>query len=879
MTGSTLAGNSAGSQGGALWNDGTLMLTDSTLSGSSTGGDGGGIWNDGTLAVTDSTLSGSSAGHDGGAIWSDGTLTLTTSTLGFSTASHYAGGIWNGNGGTAAVSGSTLVHNWVFGSGFVGFGGGIWNDGTLTLTDSTLSGNACFDDGGGIWNGGTLALTNSTLYANTANRSGGGIFNVGVLSLLNSTLSGNGAVTGSGIFSPGTLTVNNSIVANNYGGDIIGAYTGGHNLVGVVALGALADNGGPTQTLALPAGSPAIDAADPALAPTTDQRGVARDSHPDIGAFEFVPGPTLTQSQDSVTAVEGSTATNTGTFDDTLGRAAVTLTASLGTVTWDAAAGTWAWSYIPAEGPSGPTAVTITATDTGGFEATTTFPLTVTDAPLSDETTATALSAIEGASTGDQVVGSFSDANPNSAPGDYTATIYWGDGGSSPAAAITQAAGVFSVHGSHTYAEEGTYHPYAVVTDNGGSTVTTSQTLVTETVADAALTDTSAAAAASATEGASTGTLTVAAFTDANSGDHHGDFTATIHWGDGSSGGTEVTYSNGTYSVSGSHTYAEEEHLRRHRRCRGRRGQHAGQASAKTTVAVADGALTERQRADRGEPPLRGASTGTHDGKLPFTDANSGDHTGDFTATIHWGDGSSSSTTVTYSNGTYGSFPGSHTYAEESTYAVTVDVAEPAGGKHADEGIGKTTVARWPTPLSDQTIATALCPPSRESRPATRWWAASATRTPTALPRRLSPATIYWGDGGGNPAAAITQAGGVFSVHGSHTYAEEGTYHLRRGHRQRRQHRHHQPDPRHRDGRAGGADGRRVRRRPGQRRAPASRADSPSSATTPTRLPGPPASSTRSTGATAARRPSPGRQATAVASRWTTSTRPLGRTP
>ena len=53
-------------------------------------------------------------------------------------------------------------------------------------------------------------------------------------------------------------------------------------------LGPLADNGGPTNTMALPAGSPAIDAADPALAPAADQRGRPRDPRPDIGAFEFV---------------------------------------------------------------------------------------------------------------------------------------------------------------------------------------------------------------------------------------------------------------------------------------------------------------------------------------------------------------------------------------------------------------------------------------------------------------------------------------------------------------------------------------------------------------------------------------------------------------
>ena len=51
----------------------------------------------------------------------------------------------------------------------------------------------------------------------------------------------------------------------------------------------LADNGGPTLTHALLAGSPAIDAGDTAVCPATDQRGVARDAACDVGAFEFVP--------------------------------------------------------------------------------------------------------------------------------------------------------------------------------------------------------------------------------------------------------------------------------------------------------------------------------------------------------------------------------------------------------------------------------------------------------------------------------------------------------------------------------------------------------------------------------------------------------------
>jgi hypothetical protein len=117
----------------------------------------------------------------------------------------------------------------------------------------------------------------------------------------------------------GTLLLHNTIVAGNFQGsaggpasdinnlfgsmvdpsssfNLIG--TGGsggltngvnHNLVGVSnpGLGPLQDNGGPTQTCALLSGSPAIDAGDPSLLGTTDQRGVVRTGHVSIGAFQF----------------------------------------------------------------------------------------------------------------------------------------------------------------------------------------------------------------------------------------------------------------------------------------------------------------------------------------------------------------------------------------------------------------------------------------------------------------------------------------------------------------------------------------------------------------------------------------------------------------
>src|SRR5206468_1530721 len=87
--------------------------------------------------------------------------------------------------------------------------------------------------------------------------------------------------------------------------------------------------------------------------------------------------PTISSDQAAVTVTEGAQASNRGTFDDAQGRDTVTLTASLGTVTKNAAAGTWSWSYTPTDNTPAPTNVTITATDSGGLSATTTFSLTV----------------------------------------------------------------------------------------------------------------------------------------------------------------------------------------------------------------------------------------------------------------------------------------------------------------------------------------------------------------------------------------------------------------------------------------------------------------------------------------------------------------------
>jgi len=201
------------------------------------------------------------------------------------------------------------------------YGGGVWNSGTLNVTNSTFSGNSAGIDGGGVWNSGTLNVTNSTFSGNIAGIEGGGIYNIlGTVNVTNSTFSGNSGGDGGGIYNDsGTTTVTNSILATDTGGNCAGFGTppvtdGGYNIsddttCGFTATGSsnstnpllatagLVNNGGPTQTIALQAASPAVDVIPSGVGnancPGFDQRGDPRPapgfSNCDIGAYELQP--------------------------------------------------------------------------------------------------------------------------------------------------------------------------------------------------------------------------------------------------------------------------------------------------------------------------------------------------------------------------------------------------------------------------------------------------------------------------------------------------------------------------------------------------------------------------------------------------------------
>ena len=265
-----------------------------------------------TVGITTLTISNGNVGGGefGAGISNNGTLTIVSVTVSNNVAGIAGGGIANAAGSVLTVNSSTINTNYAGSSG-----GGIYNaNNTLTVTNSTISGNTAQNAGGG----GIRIEGNSTVTLNSA------------------TFSDNSSADGGGISvrDTSTVTLNNTIIANSPaggdcstgGGTVNATYslieanltcvngTNTNNLTGDPNLGPLQNNGGTTQTQALPPGSIAIDTGNSAQ--PTDQRGLMRPvDNPnspngtgnlsDIGAFE-VQRPTAAGVSVSGRVVVGS---------------------------------------------------------------------------------------------------------------------------------------------------------------------------------------------------------------------------------------------------------------------------------------------------------------------------------------------------------------------------------------------------------------------------------------------------------------------------------------------------------------------------------------------------------------------------------------------
>ena len=268
--------------------------------GASWAGNGGGIYNDGSLTVLNSTISSNQATLGGGILnnLNTATLTIINSTIAGNIASS-GGGILAS--GSLAMTNCTISGNRAiggFGNGGMGSGsgGGLYNLDSLALYSCTVASNlaagSSFDFGGGIYDSGTTLLLRSCTVAGNEADFGGGLSGSGNLG--NTILAGNIAGTDpdcSGFI----ISSDYNLIQNTSGATITG--TTAHNLTGQNPLLApLQDNGGSTLTLALLAGSPAIDkgksggvAIDQRGAPRPFDKSIANAAGgdgTDIGAFE-----------------------------------------------------------------------------------------------------------------------------------------------------------------------------------------------------------------------------------------------------------------------------------------------------------------------------------------------------------------------------------------------------------------------------------------------------------------------------------------------------------------------------------------------------------------------------------------------------------------
>lgn len=196
----------------------------------------------------------------------------------------------------------------------------------------------------------------------------------------------------------------------------------------------------------------------------------------------------------------------------------------------------------------------------------------------------------------------------------------------------------------------------------------------------------------SATAGATASAQTVAVFTDPGGAEAVGDYSANINWGDGTTAAGTISLDPTThvFTVSGQHDYAQPRSYSIQVALNHDSAQAATVAStAEIANASTSGgpviAATAVPVTGYEQSELTGATVAT------FTDGDGSLPAADFTSAISWGDGTSSSGTISASGGNY-TVTGSHTYLDEGHYAVQVSIG-PAAGDAAAVGSAATVSA------------------------------------------------------------------------------------------------------------------------------------------------------------------------------------------
>jgi hypothetical protein len=258
----------------------------------------------------------------------------------------------------------------------------------------------------------------------------------------------------------------------------------------------------------------------------------------------------------------------------------------------------------------------------------------------------------------------------------------------------------------------------------------------------------------------------VATFTDDNPAATTADFTATIDWGDGTATtmGT-IASSSAAFAVLGQHTYGDD-------------------GTFTVTVTISDvspgtGTATTTDTATitesdnlSGTPVTFSALAGTpFTGTVAtFTDTFTGNVAGDFTATINWGDATTSAGTVSGGGASY-SVSGTHTYAGSGTFSVTVTLSDDAPGTATAQVTSTAHVAGAGLNAFPVTFAAT-------EGVAFNGVVATFTDSRAGAVAGDFTASINWGDAATTPGTVAATSPGVFSISGMHTYADEGAFSL-----------------------------------------------------------------------------------------------------
>ena len=274
-----------------------VTLSDVRILNNASGGEGGGIYNTGPMTLDHVTVAGNRSEANGGGIYNDAVMLMTDSQVGTLAAPNSAadgGGLFETGFHTSLIERSAFVGNSASSGGAIAGRRMVLEE----ITRSTIAANTASDGGAGIMTNGRVQLVNDTVVGNTVSgapgKAGAGLSGFGPASA---------QPAGGGANAANFSLVNTIVAQNAYAGSVptllncggkgegdpaARFYSMGHNIedgvscgltapgdqVGVdPQLGPLADNGGPTPTMAVLSGSPAIDAGDNTQCPNDDQRG------------------------------------------------------------------------------------------------------------------------------------------------------------------------------------------------------------------------------------------------------------------------------------------------------------------------------------------------------------------------------------------------------------------------------------------------------------------------------------------------------------------------------------------------------------------------------------------------------------------------------